>query len=173
MTDATLAIVLLSASTLTLLTVVVWQWIGRRGGRSQESVRDLIRQMDRLATDVDRRMGGALADMQATISLADERIETLEDLLAQADETTTGDESSQPVEDDARAPEPRHEAPSPDPPSAPRPQNEAHQEILRLARDGMTPARIAEKLNRPVGEVDLILRLHGTAATPHAQQQAG
>jgi len=172
MTGDQIAIVLLSASTLALLAVVLWQWYGGRGGRSRQSVRELMRQMDRLATDIDRRMGGALADMQATIGVADEKIEKLADLLDRTDETATDDESPRPAEaehsghDDAE--------PSPDPPAATgRSMNEAHQEILHLSGEGLTPAQIAEQLGRPVGEVDLILRLHGGAATPHPKQQAG
>lgn len=173
MTGAAIAIVLLSASTLVLLIVVLWQWYGGRGGRSQQSVRELMRQMDRLATDIDRRMGGALADMQATISVADERIEALQDLLVRAEQIATDDDSPQPAEAGAEPSESCDEDPSLDPPASARPVSEAHQEILRLSRDGLTPARIAEQLGRPVGEIDLILRLHGGGAAPHPKQQAG
>ena len=176
MTGAAAAVVLLSISTIALLIVVVWQWRRARSGRTCRDVRDLMRQMDRLAQDIDRRMGGALADMRAAIDQADARLEALAELNASA-----GPGPAETPQTDAAPPHaPAAEAPDEPEPHAPhaRPRASAapygHDEILRLSGGGLDPAQIAERLSRPVGEVDLILRLYAadTAANgPH--QQAG
>ena len=181
MTAAGIAILLLSASTGVLLIVVLLQRFGARPGRSRESVRDLMRQMNRLAEDIDRRMGGALADMQAMIAQADTRIDTLAESLDRSEQTPPDD----PNADGDIAPK-NAEAPKSDDdeqrpasvatraPAAAPSASEAHREILALSRDGLTPPEIAQRLGRPVGEVDLILRLHGASAPEaHPQQQAG
>jgi len=184
-TAAGIAILLLSIATVVLLVVVLVQWFGGRSGRSRENVRDLMRQMNRLAEDIDRRMGGALADMQSMIAQADARIDTLAEALDRGEQTPP-DAADSPA-DDAEAPsqdaEPAHENTDDEqPPAATEPVDpaptpsvsEAHREVLTLSRDGLTPAEIAQRLDRPVGEVDLILRLHGApTAESHPQQQAG
>jgi len=156
------AIWVLSASTLVLLIVVLIQHRRARSGRTREGVRDLIRQMERLAQDVDRRMGGALADMQAAIADADERIQALRELSDQpADEADDADDEPPP-----EAPRPVNRPPEPN--SAPATvhvpgEGSTHEDVLGLSRDGLDPAEIAERLHRPIGEVDLILRLHAPA----------
>ena len=184
MTAAGIAILLLSVSTGVLLIVVLMQRFGVRPGRSRETVRDLMRQMNRLAEDIDRRMGGALADMQSVIAQADARIDTLAESLDRPEQTPpdTDDahaDSDPRTADDAPqvaaplATDDAEQPPASIAPTAPMSASEAHREVLTLSRDGLTPADIAQRLARPVGEVDLILRLHAPAPEPHPQQQAG
>jgi len=169
MSPESVAIWLLSASTLVLFAIVLIQRRRTRSGRKHESVRDLMRQMERLADDVDRRMGGALVDMQAAIADADERIQTLGELSAQPaiDEAEANDESPQQTQDPDDRPPESDTTPAPmHVPTA----GQTHLDVLGLSRDGLTPAEIAERLHRPIGEVDLILRLHApVAAARHPQ----
>lgn len=163
------AIWLLSTSTLVLFAIVLIQRRRARLGSRREGIRDLMRQMERLAEDVDRRMGGALADMQAAIADADERIQTLGELSGQpaTDEAGSNDESPQQTAiPDDRPPEPNTMSAPAHVPTAGR----THQDVLGLNRDGLTPAEIAEHLNRPIGEVDLILRLHAPVASARHPQ---
>lgn len=163
MTPDRLAIVILSATTFVLVVVVLWQWRRAHSGRTCGDVRDLMRQLDRLADDIDRRMGGALGDMQAAIDQADERIEALHK-PTEAPEAPEGGQG--PTHDEPAQHAETHEAT--DTPAA-RPTN---LDVLRLSRDGLDSAEIAGQLDRPVGEVDLILRLHAVCEpAPQAQQQ--
>lgn len=173
MTAAGVALCLLSTSTLVLLVIILIQWRCARSQRTGRDTRDLMRQMERLADDVDRRMGGALADMQSATADADERIQTLRELSVRTDPEVDAPDDELPRQeetyrdggtDPAETPAPSHAAAA----------SGTHQDVLALSGDGLSSVEIAERLGRPVGEVDLILRLHAPApVAPRAQQQVG
>ena len=172
MTPAGLAIGILSISTLVLLVVVLAQWRRAQTRRTGRDTRDLMRQMERLAEDIDRRMGGALVDMQSATAQADEKIQTLRELSVQASpEAPAPDDEPpgqvEPVGDEA--PEPA-ETPAPNHAGQ---VSRTHQDVLALNGEGLSSAEIAERLERPVGEVDLILRLHARPPLAPSAQQVG
>jgi uncharacterized protein (TIGR03382 family) len=109
-----------------------------------------IRQLERIARRTEERLNS--------------RMDELRRLLAEA-ERVTGGSPARAGGGDAAGPA--------DPPSAPLPAflQSQRDQVLRLSLQGLEPLDIARRLDMPVGEVELTLKLHEQEA--HARQAAG
>jgi len=117
------------------------------------NVRQLMDQLDGLATKIDQRIDArlielrrVLAEVETTVAAAQEALE-LHDGPGPADTSS----ASEPGEGDSDA----------GPPSPTRP-NPRRDEILRLRSQGLDAVEIARRVQMNVGEVELVLNLHPT-----------
>jgi hypothetical protein len=97
----------------------------------REDVADLVRQLDRLAEDIDARVEDRADKLRGLLTRADERIADLQRLSSQS-------------------PRPAREPPAAGSPRA---------EVLHLAGQGLDAVEIARRTNLDVGEVELVLSL--------------
>jgi len=141
-----------------------------RLGQRRDAVRDVesvMLDLDRLARDVHGRLDLRMAKLDAIIADADRRIAELRRLATSANEQDSADgaaaDSSPSTADhptDRRSGSRRGgasvaTAPTPD---------AAHLRVHRLADEGRSASAIAAEIDRPIGEVELILNLRSAAA---------
>lgn len=144
----------IAAVTVFLGVLLVGYWYqrmlkDRKGGGRPETkalADDLVELTERLANELDRKA----ERVEALLSAADERIRELGRLQME-----TGRHEPRLVEPRARV---RHESTGAESVSS-------HREVYELADQGMSPLEIAQRLDRPTGQVELILNLRrGTVA---------
>ncbi len=116
-------------------------------------VQQIQREVDEMITELNQT-----ADRN--IGLMEERLERLGALISDADKRISvlkkeGDrsKSSEAVYTQLR--------PKVTPPPAPEPKRSARDEVLELYRQGVEPKEIAARVNKTLGEVDLIISLRG------------
>lgn len=119
-----------------------------RAGDAAALAKDLNELTERLAEELDRKA----ERIEALIAAADERIRQMERLQMEAPVAAPALE--------ARAIEPRHRVRHETLGVEP-----SHREVYDLADAGLSPVEIAQKLDRPTGQIELILNLRrGTVA---------
>jgi hypothetical protein len=119
--------------------------------RSVRDIEQVMLELDQLSRQIHGRIDTKLARLEAVIRDADARIEKLTGLADKADgrpqfEITLDEEQPHECQVDDPAP----------------PTDERHQDVFQLAERGLSPLEIAQKLDRPVGEIELILALQQT-----------
>lgn len=128
--------------------------------RAQQDMENVLVELSKMSRELSAQLDTRAAKLDALIADADERTARLEALLRQAPARPTFDRS-----DYAPAVEPLMKLVHPPTPAAaddmaPSPSLEpSHAEIYRLADEGRTVSQIAGELERPSGEVELILAL--------------
>ncbi|MEW6198934.1 MAG: hypothetical protein AB1601_09755 [Planctomycetota bacterium] len=131
------------------------------------SMDDLLVQLEEVARRVNAQVDTRFAKLEAVIHDADQRIARLEQLTGHVTSRTTsptGPAASPPPPDgDLAAPTPTTSAPPPTtsvPPRCPStPPGERRRRIYDLADQGTSALVIADALQMPIGEVELILSL--------------
>jgi hypothetical protein len=123
----------------------------REQSRSIRDVEQVMLELDQLSRQIHGRIDTKLARLETLIRDADQRIEKLTRLADKADgrprfEITLDEE--QPREQQSDNPATLND--------------ERHADVFQLADDGSSPFEIAQKLGRPVGEIELILALRLT-----------
>jgi hypothetical protein len=121
---------------------------GRPRAETKALADDLVELTERLANELDRKA----ERVEALLSAADERIRQLERLQL---ETPRGSFEGRLVEPRPRV---RHETTGAESVGS-------HREVYDLADQGLSPLEIAQRLDRPTGQIELILNLRrGTVA---------
>ncbi|MFI4897733.1 MAG: hypothetical protein ACIARR_07900 [Phycisphaerales bacterium JB059] len=131
--------------------------------RAEASARPPAETFQADAEELTRRLAAILDNKAARLELL---IEEADERLARLDRASIGASVSvRPVEPDAGAF--RTSAPEPAP-VAPAPQHAAsdptHRQIYELADAGLGPVEIAQRLDQPIGQVELILNLRRRGA---------
>lgn len=133
--------------------------------RAEASARSPTESFQADAEELTRRLGAILDNKAARLELL---IEEADDRLAKLDRANLGASvQTRPVEHDAgafraTAPEPVRAAA---PPPSPEPQVDPTQrQIYDLADSGLGPVEIAQRLDQPIGQVELILNLRRRGA---------
>ena len=118
-----------------------------QAGVDAELIRDMRELSDRLATDLDQKA----ARLEQLIAMADERVGNL---LSAVRAQPRMESRVVEVKPEARRPSPRTDA-----------YEAMHRDVYELADIGLSVIEIASKLDRPTGQVELILNLRkGTVA---------
>jgi len=120
-------------------------------GRSIRDVEHVMLELDQLSRQIHGRLDTKLARLETVIRDADERIEKLTRLADKAD----GRPQFEVMLDEEQPCEQQTDGPV-------TPNDERHSDVFQLADDGASPLQIAQKLGRPVGEIELILALQQT-----------
>ncbi len=139
----------------------------RAAGLARETKhrRDLdavIIELDKLARQIHAQIDTRFAKLEAVIRDADQRIATLKRLSIETTSAPTPPSHALDITLDSESPDVDGADPlsaSDDSVSAPA----DHQPILDLADRGLSPHEIAERVRRPIGEIELILSLNRTA----------
>jgi len=132
--------------------------------------RAVEREMSNLLVEYEemlRRMTAQLetrsARLELLINQADERLAQLRAATGTTSQQNGGGRSTPPAEAAADADVPESTAPRPEgEPAGPVPdasESSPHRPVYQLADQGQTPRQIAQQLNRPHGEIELILAL--------------
>ena len=126
-----------------------------RKASAKRDIEEVMLELDQLSRQVHGQLDTKFAKLEAVIRDADQRIDRLSRLLQTA--------SARPTCDLTLGVEDPHT-----PPTAPDliPEDQPHTTIYRLADAGVPAPEIATKIDRPVGEVELILALRRTRAQP-------
>lgn len=130
--------------------------------RAEASARPPTETFQADAEELTRRLAAILDNKAARLELL---IEEADDRLAKLDRANLGASvRTRPVEPDAGAfrtapPEPTPVAATPPPAS-----NPTHRQIYELADSGLGPVEIAQRLDQPIGQVELILNLRRRGA---------
>jgi len=152
----TTQLILLGVGVAMLLVMIAWQRIHRQNlggpvrnnrqddlGNTPREIAEVMAQLEQLSRQIHHKIDGQLARLDASVRMADERINQLAQLERSRQGVPALDvELASETPDQA---EPRDDDP--------------HQPIYRLADAGYTPIQIARKLSRHTGEVELILSL--------------
>lgn len=109
----------------------------------EQQMSDLLVELSKMARQITAQLDTRSAKLELLIQEADEKIARLQRLSA------VSPAPLQPAEPD------HDQVP---PPSSP-PLDPRHREVYTLADEGRTPQEIAQRLDRPQGEVELILAL--------------
>jgi DNA-binding NarL/FixJ family response regulator len=112
----------------------------------ERQMQNLLVELSEMARQVTAGLDTRAAKLDALIREADEKIARLTALLRAASPEQSNGATSAPA------------APVPPPPCAYEP-DPRHVEVYTLADQGQTPSQIAGQLNRPNGEIELILAL--------------
>lgn len=132
--------------------------------RAEASARSPTESFQADAEELTRRLGAILDNKAARLELL---IEEADDRLAKLDRANLGASvQTRPVEHDAGAfratvPEPVRAAP---PPPAEAQIDPTQRQIYDLADSGLGPVEIAQRLDQPIGQVELILNLRRRGA---------
>ena len=112
---------------------------------------------------IERQMQNALVEMAEMARQISAQIDTraakLEELIRQADQRIDAMKSQPPAPGIAPSPAAASEPPSPPSPLDPPVVDARHAQIYALADQGHSSRDIAQQLNRPSGEIELILAL--------------
>jgi hypothetical protein len=101
----------------------------------------LRREMAELTQHMAQQLDSRAQRLEKLLDQANQRVATLESLLAQSPRATTIIEPKPPAATSL------HAAPS------------AHRDVYTLADEGLSPVEIAQRLGKPTGQVELILNL--------------
>jgi hypothetical protein len=122
---------------------------GRPTDRTKALADDLVELTERLANELDEKT----EKIEALLGAADERIRQLERLQLEIPRTGAANLDPRLVEPRHRV---RHETSGVE---------SSHREVYDLADSGLSPLEIAQRLDRPTGQIELILNLRrGTVA---------
>jgi uncharacterized protein DUF6115 len=140
-----------------------------RSRRAERDVRRLMGELDTLVKSIDSRMTSRVDQLQSLLTQAEELAAELQTSPLWPDqlpgpedrEDEELDESPEPEDALTSDPEPAHRSADAERPSL----NEAS-EALRLAKEGYDVVEIAQRLGRPIGEIELLLRLR-RASSPN------
>jgi len=129
--------------------------------RAVRDIEQVMLELDQLSRQIHGRIDTKLARLEAVIRDADARIEKLSRLAGNTEgqtqfEVTLHEEP--PYEQQDIGPE--------------TPNDERHEDVFQLADGGSAPLEIAQKLGRPVGEIELILALRHTREKAVGSAQA-
>ncbi|MCD6364253.1 MAG: hypothetical protein J7M14_00080 [Planctomycetes bacterium] len=128
-----------------------------RGKRLQEPAADFVRlagEMEGMIRQIDRNLTARLAQLEQLIDQAGVKATGPPYSTSAAD--GRGLQNSAPMD---VAGEGFHDMAASD--------TSIHREILKLAEEGLAGSEIAARLERPIGEIELVLRLHhGSPADP-------
>ncbi len=129
----------------------------------ERSMQNLLVDLTEMARQISAQLDTRAAKLQALIDQADDRIRQLRDPHAtpQSSDSTS---HMRLVPGDSTAADTRAES-SERPAIDPR-----HEQVYRLADEGSTACQIAARLNRPTGEVELILALRSADKASHINQ---
>lgn len=120
----------------------------------ERDMNNLVVELSEMARQITAQLDTRATKLELLIREADEKIARLQQLQShQPPDTPAAPSSAEPAEP---APPPPPPEPEPDP-IAPR-----HAEVYALADQGYSAQSIAQQLNRPSGEVELILALRST-----------
>ena len=123
--------------------------------KTTRNVEEVMLELDQLSRQIHGRLDTKFAKLEAIIRDADQRIAELSRLLR----ASSGDAACDVTVEATGADEP-----SPD--SSPEFADHPRVAVYQLAESGLSPSQIAEKVGKPLGEVELILALQ------RAKQQA-
>lgn len=136
--------------------------------RLEQNIRDLTDELHRLADDVDEKFATRLAEMRQLHADVEAKVTQLgADAAEAAPQRPSAHQDTPPAKagQEQHAPTTEGDADADSP--APQPARTSRaQEIRELAAEGLDGPEIARRLNRPIGEVELILRLQ-RSATAH------
>lgn len=126
----------------------------------QQDLHDLIRELDDLSRQINARIDTRFAKLETVIRDADQRIEELTELLRRMGDMQ-GVTQTSPVPVPPKAPLKGRQREQIDFEPASPPDN-LRSRVAQLADHGHSPLEIAESMNKPVGEIELMLALHRT-----------
>ncbi|SRR5690606_13580587 len=131
----------------------------------ERDMNNLVVELSEMARQITAQLDTRSTKLEALIEEADQRIEELKRLSsaqAPASPFASSPPGPSPADPPAGAsPEPAAADPAPTAPDAIDPR---HADVYALADEGLGPQDIAHRLNRPSGEVELILALRPTSA---------
>jgi len=126
----------------------------------QQDLHDLIRELDDLSRQINARIDTRFAKLETVIRDADQRIAELTELLRRLEEAQ-GSRSSA-YETTASRPTPSQRKPRQASSELESPKENLRDRVAQLADHGHSPLEIAQTMNKPVGEIELMLALHRT-----------
>lgn len=132
---------------------------------TERQMQSLLVELQEMARQVTAQLDTRSAKLEMLIQQADQRLAALQSAhsngthLPPANRMNETNGDVPPMIEAEVIPPPRMEMPPP--PPTPDPVDPAHAEIYMLADEGWSATEIASKLNRPRGEVELILALRG------------
>lgn len=124
-----------------------------RGRDFHDNINELMAELADLARQVNGQLDTRMAKLEILLRQADETIQRLAQAQNYILPSGNGDRS-----DSSRVTSPKEEW---KPPRNPLLDNPIHKQALELFANKLTPLQIAQKMGRPVGEIELILSLHG------------
>ena len=136
----------------------------REYSRTEDELREVIIELEQLARELNAQIDTKYRKLEAVIRHADQRIATLRELTGASDQTSppsAGALDRTPARLDIVVGDEVEERPA-SPCSSPPAGGIDRKRILDLAAAGFTPAQIAADTHRSPGEVELVVRLHGT-----------
>ncbi len=146
----------------------VRQRIKEQVGHNQiySQIGELMAELADLSRQINGQIDTRLAKLEILLDQADQTIALLENAASQTNhpaDSTAAEDAQQLIQNlrqQIQNPTPAKKKDNPKPnPITEKPEN---RKIIELAQSGQTPLQIAQKLNRPIGEIELILSLGKT-----------